>query len=191
MEKFSTLTGKAMPLRMANVDTDLIIPANFLTSISKKGYGKNLFRRLRDENPDFVFNQERYKDARILIAEDNFGCGSSREHAVWALMDWGIRVVISSSFADIFANNSGKNGLVLVVLSEDKVAKLIDQAESGELSLSVDLERQLVSMDGAEHTFDYDPYVKHCLLNGLDEVEYIQSHQEAIDKYNQNRKRWG
>src|SRR5271170_1813611 len=159
MERFTALTSKVIPLPMKDVDTDLIIPAQFLTSISRDGYGQNLFRRLRDNDPNFPFNQSRYEGASILVTDHNFGCGSSREHAVWALTGAGLKVVIAKSFADIFYNNSAKNGLMLVVLPEAVVDKLLNEAKEGELTLAVDLEQQLVKHAGGEtYSFDYDQF---------------------------------
>ncbi len=184
MEKFKSITAKVMPLPMKDVDTDMIIPAQFLTSISREGYGQNLFRRLRDRDPQFPLNQEKYKDSGILVADSNFGCGSSREHAVWAILDAGFRVVIAKSFADIFYNNSAKNGLILVTLPSELVEDLLSKAISGQLSLTVDLESQKVSTsDSRTVSFDYDPFRRHCILNGLDDIDYILSMKEDIAQF--------
>lgn len=189
MNKFSVLTSTVVPVAIRDVDTDMIIPAEFLKGVTRQGYGENVFKRLREQNPAFSFNQERYQSAQILVADDNFGCGSSREHAVWALYDWGIRVVISSSFADIFAGNAGKNGLVLVQLPESQVRDLIDKASAGEYQLTVDLEQQeLQRADGEVLSFDFDPFRKHCILSGLDDVDYIQSHEATIKKFREAQK---
>jgi len=184
MEKFSAITSKAVPLRIKDVDTDMIFPATFMTTISRSGHGDKLFYRLREASPDFPFNQPRYQGARILAADHNFGCGSSREHAVWALTDWGIRAVIAKSFADIFFSNAGKNGLLLVTLPDAVVDEILSRAEREEYRLTVDLESQTVRMpDGAKHAFSYDAFRKHCLLSGLDDVDYIRSHQGEIDAF--------
>ncbi|CAM6002433.1 unnamed protein product [Sphagnum balticum] len=184
MEKFTSLKSKVIPLPMKDVDTDMIIPAQFLTSITRDGYGQNLFRRLRDNDTNFPFNQDRFRGASILIADHNFGCGSSREHAVWALDGAGIRVVIAKSFADIFYNNSAKNGLLLITLPEEVVDKLLTAAQAADLELTVDLEKQVVSSPGAnEFTFNFDPFRKHCILHGLDDIDYILSHAKEISEF--------
>lgn len=177
MEKFSSLTGVAAPMRSSNVDTDQIIPKQFLKTIKREGLGKNLFNDLRynedqSERPGFVLNQSSYRNAQILIAGDNFGCGSSREHAPWALLDFGIRCVISSSFADIFHNNCYKNGILPVKVSKEELEELMSQAERGaNATLTVDLvDQQIKGPDGNIIEFDIDPFRKHCLLNGLDDI---------------------
>ncbi|MFN8549884.1 MAG: 3-isopropylmalate dehydratase small subunit [Candidatus Obscuribacterales bacterium] len=184
MDKFEKLTSKVVPLPMTDVDTDLIIPAQFLTSISREGYGQNLFRRLRDNDPNFPFNQEKFKGASILVAGDNFGCGSSREHAVWALAGAGIKVVIAPSFADIFFSNSAKNGLVLVTLPAPQVERILVEAQAGEYSVTVDLESQTVTLPGGEtFKFEFDQFRKHCILNGLDDIDYILSFKDKISEF--------
>jgi 3-isopropylmalate/(R)-2-methylmalate dehydratase small subunit len=183
MKPFTTLTSKVIPLPRKDVDTDLIIPAQFLTSTSRGGYGPNLFRRLRDEDPQFPLNDPRYNDAQILVAESNFGCGSSREHAVWAIREAGIRVVIAPSFADIFFGNSAKNGLLLVQLSESVVATLLSDALARDVTLTVSLDAQSVLYNGTEHSFSYDPFRKHCLQNGLEDLDYLMTHKEEIKRY--------
>ncbi len=177
MDKFTKLTGVAAPLKIANVDTDQIIPARFLKTIKRTGLGKELFypHRFREdgsENPDFILNKPAYRAARILVAEDNFGCGSSREHAPWALLDFGIRCVISTSFADIFYNNCFKNGILPIVVSKDDLDKLMDDADRGaNATLTIDLETQEIhGPDGGTLGFDVDPSRKHTLLNGLDDI---------------------
>ena len=177
MDQFTTLQGIAAPFPMVNVDTDRVIPARFLKTIKKTGLGKNLFNELRynedgSEKPDFVLNQPAYREARILVAGDNFGCGSSREHAPWALVDFGIRCVIAPSFADIFNNNASKNGMLLIALPQETVDRLMEDAEKGgNARLSVDLEKQqIIRPDGEVIDFDIDPFKKHCLLNGLDDI---------------------
>ncbi len=177
MEKFTTLRGVAAPLNMVNVDTDMIIPKQHLKTIERSGLGKHLFTDMRydaegAEKPDFVLNQPAYREAKILVAGENFGCGSSREHAPWALLDFGIRCVIASSFADIFFNNCFKNGVVPLVLPQEDVDKLLDDAERGSNAIiTVDLEKQeITGPDGGTLSFEIDPFRKHCLLNGLDDV---------------------
>ena len=177
MDKFTQLTGIAAPLPLINVDTDMIIPKQFLKTIKRSGLGKNLFDEMRyddagNELPDFVLNKPAYRNAEILIAGENFGCGSSREHAPWALLDFGIRCVIAPSYADIFFNNCFKNGILPIVLAQDEVDLLMKDAEKGENArITVDLEAQTVtSSDGVALAFDVDPFRKHCLLNGLDDI---------------------
>ena len=195
MQAFTTLTGIAAPLPKANVDTDQIIPARFLKSISRLGFGKNLFANFRykedgSENPDFVLNQEPYRKAEILIAFENFGCGSSREHAPWALLDFGIRCVIAPSFADIFYNNCFKNGILPIVLPQEDVDKLLDDAGRGaNATITVDLENQRITgPDGGEIRFEMDPFRKHCLLNGLDEIGLSLEKQEQIAAHEARRR---
>lgn len=188
MQPVRTIKSKVVPLPMKDVDTDLIIPAQFLTSISREGFGQNLFYRLRQTDPNFPINQPKYAGAEILVTDSNFGCGSSREHAVWALQGAGFRAVVAKSFADIFYNNAPKNGLLLVTLPVEVVDRLLLEARSGELIVTIDLERQEVTMPtGEKHKFDFDEFRRHCMLNGLDDIDYILSHQEEIDKHRQNR----
>ena len=177
MQSFTTLTGVAAPLPLINIDTDMIIPKQYLKTIKRTGLGAGLFSELRydadgGENPDFVLNKPAYRDAQILVAGDNFGCGSSREHAPWALLDKGIRCVISTSFADIFYNNCFKNGILPVVVSPEDHAKLMDDAERGaNARLTVDLAAQEIrGPDGGVVRFDIDPFRKRCLLEGLDDI---------------------
>jgi 3-isopropylmalate/(R)-2-methylmalate dehydratase small subunit len=177
MDKFTTLTAVAAPLNMINVDTDMIIPKDYLKTIERTGLGKGLFAELRytadgKPNPDFVLNKPAYKHAHILVAGDNFGCGSSREHAPWALLDYGIRVIIATSFGDIFYNNCFKNGMLPIRVSKEDLDKLMDDAERGaNATLSIDLASQEIrGPDGGVIRFDVDPFKKHCLLNGLDEI---------------------
>lgn len=184
MVKVTTVKSKAMPLPMKDVDTDLIIPAQFLTSISKDGYGANLFRRLRDNDTNFPMNRKEFDGASVLVTDSNFGCGSSREHAVWALTGAGFKVVIAKSFSDIFYNNSAKNALLLVVLPADVVDHILQSAKSADYEVTVDLAAQTVTLpDGASHKFEYDEFRKHCMLNGLDDIEYIRSHLEDIQAF--------
>jgi 3-isopropylmalate/(R)-2-methylmalate dehydratase small subunit len=192
MEKFTTLTGIAVPLPMINVDTDKVLPAVYLKTIKRTGLGKVLFDEIRyrpdgSENPDFVLNQAPYRGARILIAGDNFGCGSSREHAPWALLDFGIGCVIAPSFADIFYNNCFKNGLLPIKLPQETVDQLMDDAKKGANAvLTIDLENQTISRpDGETVQFDVEPFRKHCLLNGLDDIALTKQKGEAIRTYEQ------
>jgi len=197
MEKFTVLTGVAAPLNMANVDTDKIIPARFLKTIKRTGLGKDLFSTLRyDENgtekPDFVLNQPKYRHAEILIAGENFGCGSSREHAPWALLDFGIRCVIAPSFADIFHGNCFKNGILPVVLPAEVCEQLMaDAALGSNARITVDLERQVVVRpDGQEIAFEVDAFRKNCLLNGLDDIGLTLEHRDAIAAYEAKEPAW-
>ncbi len=203
MNKFTLHQGIVAPMDRANVDTDLIIPKQFLKSIKRSGFGPNLFDELRylDEgqpdqdssqrplNPDFVLNQPRYKGASVLLARKNFGCGSSREHAPWALEDFGFRAIIAPSFADIFYNNCFKNGLLPIVLDEALVDQLFAEAQAAEgYQLSIDLERQLLCKpDGSEIHFDVDAFRKHCLLNGLDDIGLTLQYADDITAYEARR----
>ena len=197
MDKFTTLTAITAPLNIDNVDTDKIIPARFLKTIKRTGLGKSAFADMRynadgSEKPDFVLNQEPYRHSEILVAGDNFGCGSSREHAPWALKDFGIRCIIAPSFADIFFNNSFKNGLLPIALPEEICAKLReDAAMGGNARLTVDLARQVVIRpNGEEIPFNVDPFRKHCLLNGLDDIGLTLEHEAAIDSYEAKIPSW-
>jgi len=190
MDKFTTLTGIAAPMPLVNIDTDMIIPKQFLKTIQRSGLGKNLFDEMRytqdgQEIPDFVLNQPAYRKAEIIVAGDNFGCGSSREHAPWALLDFGIRCVISTSFADIFFNNCFKNGILPIVLPQDAVNVLMEDAKKGaNARQTVDLEAQTVTTsDGKVFHFDVDPFRKHCLLNGLDDIGLTLEKVAAIDSF--------
>jgi len=204
MRKFDTLTGLVVPLDRANVDTDAIIPKQYLKSIKRSGFGPNLFddwryldpgepgmdhsrRRL---NPDFVLNQSRYQGAQILLARDNFGCGSSREHAPWALDDYGIRAIIAPSYADIFYNNSFKNGLLPIVLDRDVVDRFFRECEANEgYRLTIDLDAQTVTAPGGSgFRFEVDAFRKHCLLNGLDDIGLTLQHVDEIKAYEHRRK---
>lgn len=192
MQSFTTVTSIAAPLPIKDVDTDMIIPAQFLTSISRQGFGSHLFMRLKTADPLFFLNQARFQSAQILVADSNFGCGSSREHAVWALLGAGIRVVIAKSFADIFASNSGKNGLLLVTLEAATIESLLAETAQCDLTLSVNLAEQTVSApDGRSWSFRYDPFLKHCLLHGLDDMEYLRTRLPQIEqKKSTQRKDW-
>jgi 3-isopropylmalate/(R)-2-methylmalate dehydratase small subunit len=194
MQPFTTLVGVAAPLPAANVDTDQIIPARFLKTILRTGLGKSLFAGLRydetgAERPEFVLNQEPYRKAEILIAHENFGCGSSREHAPWALLDFGIRCVIAPSFADIFFNNSFKNGVLPIALPRAVCDALMEDAKmGGNARLAVDLERQVVIRpNGEEIAFEIDPFRKHSMLNGLDDIGQTLGHAQAIDTFEKKR----
>ncbi len=190
MQKFTTLTGIAAPMPLVNIDTDMIIPKQFLKTIQRSGLGKNLFDEMRytqdgQEIQDFVLNQPAYRKTEILIAGDNFGCGSSREHAPWALLDFGIRCVISTSFADIFYNNCFKNGILPIVMPQDVVDVLMADARKGaNARVTVDLPSQTVTTsDGQSFPFDVDPHRKHCLLNGLDDIGLTLEKAASIDSY--------
>lgn len=190
MDRFTTLTGVAAPLPMVNVDTDMIIPKQFLKTIKRSGLGVNLFDEMRydrngNEVADFVLNQPAYRSAAILVAGENFGCGSSREHAPWALKDFGIRCVIAPSFADIFFNNCFKNGILPIPLPQEQVDILMRDAQKGENArVSVDLEAQTITTsDGEEITFDVDPFRKRCLMEGLDDIGLTMEHSTKIDAF--------
>ena len=190
MEKFETLNGVAAPLNIVNIDTDMIIPKQFLKTIKRTGLGKSLFYEMRftqdgREQPEFVLNKTAYRKAQILVAGDNFGCGSSREHAPWALLDFGIRCVISTSFADIFYNNCFKNGILPIVVSPENLKKLLDDADRGSnATLSIDLPKQeICGPDGGTVKFDIDPFRKHCLLNGLDDIALSLEKVTSIDAF--------
>jgi 3-isopropylmalate/(R)-2-methylmalate dehydratase small subunit len=190
MEKFTTLTGVAAPLEMINVDTDMIIPKQYLKTLGRSGLGKALLSELRfdekgNERPDFVLNKPAYRSAKILVAGDNFGCGSSREHAPWALMDFGIRCVISTSFADIFFNNCFQNGILPIKVKPDELEKLMDDARRGaNATMTIDLEKQEIrGPDGGVIAFEVDSFRKHCLLNGLDDIGLTLQQDKAINDY--------
>jgi len=204
MDKFKTLKGLVVPMDRANVDTDAIIPKQFLKSIKRSGFGPNLFdewryldhgepgmdNSTRQLNPDFVLNQSRYQGGQILLARKNFGCGSSREHAPWALEDYGFRVIIAPSFADIFFNNSFKNGILPIVLDETIVDELFNEVEAEPgYQLTVDLELQTITrVNGETIAFDVDEFRKHCLINGLDDIGLTLQHTDEIKAYEKNRR---
>ncbi len=195
MEKFDKLSGVAAPLPMVNIDTDMIIPKQFLKTIERTGLGKHVFTEMRynedgSENPDFVLNQPAYRDAKIIVAGDNFGCGSSREHAPWAILDFGVRCVISTSFADIFYNNCFKNGILPIVVSPDDLENLMDDAQRGSNAIiSIDLEAQeITGPDGGTVKFEIDAFRKHCLLNGLDDIGLTMEKSASIDRFEEERK---
>ncbi|MBT8437480.1 MAG: 3-isopropylmalate dehydratase small subunit [Gammaproteobacteria bacterium] len=201
MQKFENFTGIVAGIDRPNIDTDAIIPKQYLKSIKRSGFGVNLFdawryldpgepgqdHSSRRVNPDFVLNKDPFKDAQILLARENFACGSSREHAVWALLDFGIKAVIAPSFADIFYNNSFKNGLLPIALGSELVDQLFSELESDEnYQLSIDLEKQVVrNAGGTEMTFDIEEFRKFCLLNGLDDIALTMQHAEAIRAFEQ------
>jgi 3-isopropylmalate/(R)-2-methylmalate dehydratase small subunit len=205
VNKFETMTGLVVPLDRANVDTDAIIPKQFLKSIKRTGFGPNLFdewryldhgepgmdNSKRELNPEFVLNQPRYKNASILLARKNFGCGSSREHAPWALEDYGIRVILAPSFADIFFNNSFKNGLLPIVLSDSQVDQLFNEVQTTEgYALAIDLQNQTIQTPAGESfAFEIDPFRKHCLINGLDDIGLTLQHTDAVKAYEEQRKK--
>ncbi|MBX8803069.1 3-isopropylmalate dehydratase small subunit [Pseudochrobactrum asaccharolyticum] len=190
MEKFTKLTGVAAPLPIINIDTDMIIPKDYLKTIKRTGLGKGLFAEMRfnedgSENPDFVLNKPAYRNAQILVAGDNFGCGSSREHAPWALLDFGIRCVISTSFADIFYNNCFKNGILPIKVSQEDLDKLMDDASRGaNATLSIDLESMTISgPDGGSIGFELDEFKRHCMLNGLDDIGLTMEKSDNISVF--------
>jgi len=195
MDKFTRLEGVAAPLDMINVDTDMIIPKQFLKTIKRTGLGVNLFDEMRyddqgNEVPDFVLNKPAYRNAKILIAGDNFGCGSSREHAPWALLDFGIRCIVAPSFADIFYNNCFKNGILPIVLPQDEIDKLMDDAERGSNAiLTIELEAQEIrGPDGGVIAFEVDPFRKHCLIEGLDDVGLTLQKAGEIESFEEKQR---
>ena len=196
MQKFNQLTGVAAPLPMINIDTDKIIPKQYLKTIKRTGLGTALFAEMRyddkgKENPDFVLNKPAYRKAEVIVAYDNFGCGSSREHAPWALLDFGVRCVIAPSFADIFFNNSFKNGILPIKLPKADVDKLMDDANRGSNSkITIDLEKQEIHRpDGEVIRFDIDPFRKHCLLNGLDDIGLTMQSETTIGTFEGEQKK--
>ncbi len=193
MEKFTTLTATAAPLPLQNIDTDMIIPKQFLKTIKRTGLAEGLFFEMRydvdgKKIDDFILHQAPYDTAQILIAGDNFGCGSSREHAPWALLDFGIRCVIAPGFADIFYNNCFKNGILPIRLSQENVDKLMAVAEQPDNQIAIDLETQIVRAANKEYRFEVDPHRKYCLLNGLDDIGQTLEKAGAIDAYESNRR---
>ncbi|NQV48188.1 MAG: 3-isopropylmalate dehydratase small subunit [Rhodospirillaceae bacterium] len=195
MDKFNKLTGVAAPMEMVNIDTDKIIPKLHLRTIKRTGLGKVVFEEMRfnedgSEKPEFVLNQEPYRNAKIIVAGDNFGCGSSREHAPWALLDFGVRCVISTNFADIFYNNCFKNGILPIRLPAEDVAKLMDDAERGaNATVTIDLEKQeITGPDGGTVTFEIDPFRKHCLINGLDDIGLTMEKTDKIKTFEEKTK---
>jgi 3-isopropylmalate/(R)-2-methylmalate dehydratase small subunit len=196
MDKFVNLTGVAAPLEMINVDTDKIIPKQFLKTIKRTGLGRNLFDEMRykadgTEIPEFVLNQPAYRNAKVLIAGENFGCGSSREHAPWALLDFGIRCVIAPSFADIFYNNCFKNGVLPITLPQDQIDELMEDARNGaNATFTIDLEAQeIVRPDGAHISFEVDEFRRYCLLNGLDDIGLTLKKEDTIKVFEERQKK--
>ena len=187
MKAIKKIQGIAIPMNMTDIDTDIIIPAQYLTSTSQTGYGKHAFSRLKSD-PDFVFNQDKYRDAPILITGSNFGCGSSREHAVWAIKELGINAIIAPSFADIFANNAKKNGLLLIEQPHVVVDKLMQQATKKAFELSIDIENQCIINGSNSLEFTLNDFFKHCLINGLDELDYLISHKDKINLFKNQQK---
>ena len=195
MDKFEKLSGIAAPMPLVNIDTDMIIPKQFLKTIKRSGLGVNAFAEMRyksdgSEVEDFVLNKTAYRDASILVAGDNFGCGSSREHAPWALSDFGIKVVVSTSFADIFFNNCFKNGMLPIILPAEQVEILMNDSEKGSNArIEVDLEAQTIkSSDGDVFSFEVDPFKKHCLLNGLDDIGLTMEKSSSIEAFEKKLK---
>lgn len=194
MEKFTILSSIAAPLPLINIDTDMIIPKQFLKTIKRTGLGKNLFDEMRyhsdgSEISDFILNKKEYKNAQILVAGDNFGCGSSREHAPWALLDFGIRAVIAPSFADIFYNNCFKNGILPIKLDQNTVDELMSFANSSDNQITIDLESQEVRAQNKVHKFEVDQFRKHCLLNGLDDIALTLQKSNSIAEFEANNKK--
>ena len=194
MEKFDKLRGVAAPFNMINIDTDKLIPKQFLKTIKRTGLGKHLFNEMRfnedgSEKPDFVLNKAAYRNSNIIVAGDNFGCGSSREHAPWALLDFGIKCVISTSFADIFYNNCFKNGILPIVVTKQQLDQLMDDAENGANAvLDIDLEAQEITRPNGESIiFEIDEFRKHCLINGLDDIGLTMEKEKNIDSFEKKR----
>ena len=194
MEKFTKLRGVAAPFNMINIDTDKILPKQFLKTIKRSGLGKHLFTELRymddgSENPEFVLNKPSYRDSNIIVAGDNFGCGSSREHAPWALLDYGIKCIISTSFADIFYNNCFKNGILPIVVNKRQLNQLMEDADKGANAvLDIDLESQEITRpDGEKVYFEIDEFRKHCLINGLDDIGLTMEKEKNIDNFEKRR----
>ena len=194
MDKVTKLSGVAAPLNMINIDTDKLIPKQFLKTIKRTGLGKHLFNEMRfnedgSEKPDFVLNKAAYRGSNIIVAGDNFGCGSSREHAPWALLDFGIKCVISTSFADIFYNNCFKNGILPIVVNKQQLDQLMDDAENGANAvLDIDLEAQEITRPNGESvTFEIDEFRKHCLINGLDDIGLTMKKEKNIDSFEKKR----
>ena len=187
MKAITHMKGVAIPMNITDIDTDIIIPAQYLTSTSQTGYGEHAFARLRADK-DFVLNQEKYKGAPILLTGSNFGCGSSREHAVWAIKELGIDAIIAPSFADIFTNNAKKNGLLLIQQPQNVVDELMQQATDSNLELSIDIEKQTINTDDLSLEFTLNDFFKHCLINGLDELDYLISHKSQIKLFKNQQK---
>ncbi len=188
MKAIKHIIGKAIPMNMTDIDTDIIIPAQYLTSTSQTGYGEHAFARLRADK-DFVLNQKKYKDAPILLTGSNFGCGSSREHAVWAIKELGIDAIIAPSFADIFTNNAKKNGLLLIEQPQEIIDKLMQKATDSQNDIEINIEEQTIVSGNTTLEFTLNEFFKHCLINGLDELDYLISHAEEINSFKTKQKR--
>ena len=186
MNALQSITGTVIPMNMTDIDTDIIIPAQYLTSTSQTGYGQHAFARLRSD-PNFVLNQSQYQLGSILLTGANFGCGSSREHAVWAIKELGIKAIIAPSFADIFSNNAKKNGLLLIQQKQDFIDELFKSCTDEDLEITINIEDQ--SLQACQHkaVFEIDPFFKHCLINGLDELDYLMSHIDRINSFKQQQ----
>jgi 3-isopropylmalate/(R)-2-methylmalate dehydratase small subunit len=189
MKSFQKTESKVIALPLNDIDTDMLIPAQYMTSTSKDGYGEFLFDRLRKADPEFPLNLPKFQEAEIILAKKNFGCGSSREHAVWALMSWGIKVVIAESFADIFFSNSSKNGLVTIILPSEKIQKLFELLEEDdEAKIQVNLENKKIILPSLEEfDFEYDEFRRECILNGEDDLDYLLKFENQIDDWDQKR----
>lgn len=188
MQKITNISGLTMPLAKNDVDTDLIIPAQYLTQVSKQGYGEHCFERLRESDADFVMNQPQFSTATILISGENFGCGSSREHAVWALQQTGIQAIIAHSFADIFANNSSKNGLLLIEQPNDVIQTMLKHANAANYHVTIDVEHLMIKTDCHEQwQFSMDPFQQYCFVNGLDDLDYLLAHREQINAFQERK----
>ncbi len=188
MKAIKHIIGKAIPLNMTDIDTDIIIPAQYLTSTSQTGYGKHAFTRLRADK-DFVLNQEKYKGAPILLTGSNFGCGSSREHAVWAIKELGVDAIIAPSFADIFTNNANKNGLLLIEQPQEVIDKLMQKATDSQIEIEINIDEQTIVSGNTILDFTLNEFFKHCLINGLDELDYLISHAEEIKSFKTKQNR--
>jgi len=187
MQAFIEFTSSVIPLAMKDVDTDMIIPAQYLTQINRDGYGKYLFKNLKMMDPNFVFNEKQYQNSQILLAQTNFGCGSSREHAVWALMQAGIKTIIAESFSDIFFNNAQKNGLLLITLNKPDIVTLFSQSQNQLLMLAINLQQQTIRSNDKIFHFDYDPFRKTCLVNGYDDLDYLLNAMDNIKTFKNAR----
>jgi len=187
MKAVKHISGIAIPMNINDIDTDIIIPAQYLTSTSQSGYGEHAFARLKT-NPDFVLNQDKYQQAPILLTGSNFGCGSSREHAIWAIQELGIKAIIAPSFADIFANNAKKNGLLLIQQPDEVMSQLIMQTTISDVNIAIDIQSQTIQANNTTSKFELDEFFKHCLINGLDELDYLMSNIEKIKDFKNQQK---
>ena len=187
MKAIKNISGTAIPMNITDIDTDIIIPAQYLTSTSQTGYGKHAFARLKADK-NFVLNQDKYKSAPILLAGSNFGCGSSREHAVWAIKELGIDAIIAPSFADIFTNNAKKNGLLLIEQPQDVLDNLMQKASDSFLEITINIENQTIKTEELKLEFTLNTFFKHCLINGLDELDYLMSNINEIKSFKQKQK---